>query len=561
MSEEEFHNNNEHGDSGSVEDGLSPSSTTPLTSMPPLTSPPLATPPPLGPTRTAAPAKRKSVGKTVGVALGVVGLLGGAAFAASQFTGGEKANTPEEAVESFLRSVETKDAIGMAKLLAPSERDVMLDSLVPLVAELSRLEIVDKNLDLTKVPGYEAKVTGFRATSTLLRPDLAEVRITGGKVATSVDLKKLPIGAFVKDIVGNSIDDAKVESSTSDIKMASDDGPLVVQKVGKRWYISLSYTLAETSRRDSATPFAVPPKGGGIAAKGAETPEEAVSQMLIAAGRLDVRRMLELVPPDEFGALQEYSTLFIEDAERRAAEGRKVAQVEITPKLASTPVTGDRALVTITDLPFTVKASSDGFKLSGTYANKTLRGEFTTDQGETITADYRGECLTLVVDRENKKGCAQKGITQLLSDITGQDLDAVGLGSSGLGLNLGTSCNGVKQAKPKLGFIAVKRDGKWFVSPNRTWFDGITAVLKGIDRKNLDCVKKQIEDVVNTITGNAAPGGTDPTFEAPTDSSTDPFSPSDSSEGDSSLDEIGDTLPLSESLPAEDTLVFSPSTG
>ena len=212
------------------------------------------------------PKKKRNVGKFVALGLGVVGLVAGGAFAYSQITGEEQSNTPEQAIESLYRAVETGDVIGMAKVLAPGERDVMLDSMVPMMTELSRLDILDKNLDLNKVKGFESKVTDFKATSKLLRPDLAEVRITGGNIRSSFDLKKLPIGDFVRDIVGDTLDQGGVETVSDSLVDADGGDPIVAQKIGNRWYLSLNYTVAEAARRDSLEPFAVPAKGGGVAA-------------------------------------------------------------------------------------------------------------------------------------------------------------------------------------------------------------------------------------------------------------------------------------------------------
>lgn len=492
------------------------------------------------------PKKKRSVGKIVGVGIGVLGLLGGSAFAYTQITGGEKANTPEQAIESFYRSFETGDAIGMAKVLAPGERDIMLDSMVPMIGELSRLDILQKDLDLSKVPGYEAKVTNFKATSKILRTDLAEVRVTGGNLKTSFHPKKLPIGDFVRSLLGDQLDKVKPDSSNEALKVASENSPLVMQKVGKRWYLSLNYSVAEAARRTATDSYPVPAKGSGVAAKGADSAEAAVSEMLTAAGRFDVRRMIELLPPDEFAALHDYAGQFIRQAEDGVLEARKVAKVTITPKLRSTKISGDRTLVSIIDLPTTLKASYEGNVVDATYANKTLKGQLKSDTGEVIKADYSKECLTLVVDKETKKGCGQKGIAELVADLTGQDIDTSTL--SGNGVNYGQSCV-TKKPKPALGMVVVKRGGKWFVSPTRTMLDSLTAVMRTLDRKDLDCIKTQIEKSINSLQGTFLPSATDSTFDAPLPGD-DPFAITDNTLGS------GDTF---DTLPVDDTFTFDTS--
>ena len=472
--------------------------------IPPGTSPSGTSTPGTSPSGSE-PGKTRHIGKLLGLGLGLVGLVGGTVFAYTQITGGEKSNTPETAIESFYRSLETGDAIGMAKVLAPGERDVMLDSMVPMMAELSRLEILDKNLDLNRVPGYEAKVSNFKATSVSIREDLAEVRVTGGTMKSSIDPKKLPIGSFLRDILGDEIDKATVETSNESLKAGDGSDPLVMQKIGRRWYLSINYSAAEAARRASATPFDVPVKGGGVAAKGADSAEAAVAEMIAAAGRFDVRRMIELLPPDEFAALHDYAGQFIGETEEAVAEARRVATITIAPKLRSTTITDDRVLVSIVDLPATVKIANEGVVAEGRYANKKFSGQMTTDDGEVLKADYKNGCLTLVIDRETKKGCGQKGIAELFSEFSGQEIDTDSLSTGGL--NYGQAC-AAQQRKPNFGMIVVKRDGKWFVSPTRTLLDSMTALMKTVDRSDLDCIRTEIEKSVDTLQGTFLPGAT-----------------------------------------------------
>ena len=54
-------------------------------------------------------------------------------------------------------------------------------------------------------------------------------------------------------------------------------------------------------------------------AVGADSPEEAVDEMISAIERVDVERMIELTPPDEMGVLHDYAPLFLD--ELRAVRG------------------------------------------------------------------------------------------------------------------------------------------------------------------------------------------------------------------------------------------------
>ena len=467
------------------------------------------------PPTTAAPAApKRRAGRIALAVIGVLGIGAGTAFAVTQLTGGEKSNTPEEAVESFYRAVETGDFIGLAKTLAPGERDVMLDSLVPLVNELSRLEILEKEFDLEKVKGYTAKLSDYKATATLLRPDLAAVRVTGGNLNATFDPKNLPFGDFLRDQFGKQIDEAEATTSSSSLSFGSDDSPIVVQKVGNRWYLSVNYSIAEAARNESKTPFAVPARGRGVPARGARTPEAAVAEMMQAGARLDLRRVIELLPPDEFAALHDYSGEFIPDAERQVADFRKQYSLRLRPKLRTTKLADDRSLVQITDVPLEFTSTINEQRISVSYANREGSASFTSADGEDLRAEYKDNCLNLVLDGEKKRGCGRDGLAKLFTDLTGTPIDFTSLPATTGGIN--GPCTAKRKAV--VGFTVIKRDGLWYVSPTRTMFDAMTATMKTLDRANLDCLVKETKKVIDSsgrsLTGSdvAAQAATTPQF-------------------------------------------------
>ena len=457
--------------------------------------PPPPTPPPAAPT---AP-RRGRVGRVALAVIGVLGIGAGTIFAVSQLSGGEKSNTPEEAVESFYRAVETGDFIGLAKSLAPGERDVMLDSLVPLVNEMSRLEILEKDFDLEKVKGYTAKLSDYKATASLLRPDLAAVTVTGGNLNATFDPKDLPFGDFLRDQFGKQIDEAEATTSSSSLSVGSDDSPIVVQKVGNRWYLSANYSIAEAARNESKTPFAVPAKGTGVPARGAKTPEGAVSEMMQAGAELDLRRVIELLPPDEFAALHDYAGQFIPDAERELADLRKQYSLTLRPKLRATKLADDRSLVQITDVPFEFTSTINEQRISVSYADREGSASFTSADGEDLRATYKDNCLDLVLDGENKRGCGRDGLAKLFTDLTGTPIDFTSLPATTGGIS--GPCAAKRRAV--VGFTVIKRDGLWYVSPTRTMFDAMTATMKTLDRVNLDCLVKETKKVIDSSINDA----------------------------------------------------------
>jgi hypothetical protein len=488
------------------------------------------------------PPKKKRRGAMIGVGIGVLGLAAGAAFAVTQIKGTEKANTPEQAIETFYTSFENGDAIGLAKTLAPGERDVMLDSMVPMLAEMSRLNVLEKNFDPAKIKGYTAKVTAFKAKSTVVRPDLAHVVVTSGKLSTTFNPNDLPFGDFVRKLGGDDLKKSKSTTQTSDIGSDAKN-PFVVQKIGKRWYLSLNYSIAESARLQADDVYKVPLKGAGVAAKGAPTPEAAVSDMMQAMADINVRRMIELLPPDEFAALHDYAGQFIDKADDGVKEATKQFKLKVTPKLLTSKIADDRVVVTVADLPFNLKIDNPDVKVKADYAakilnasldtkdgakgqlswkNKVLDGSFTTPEGEKVSAKYAKECLTITVDGDEKKGCGQEGLAKLFSDITGQQIDTSTLNTDGLGFS--SKCKPTNKGKPTIGFTVIKREGAWYVSPTRTMLDSVTAVMKKLEPNDIDCLRDQIETSIKSLTNqNNNPDAIDPTFIDPTDPNADPF--------------------------------------
>jgi hypothetical protein len=488
------------------------------------------------------PPKKKRRLALLGVGLGVLGLAGGAAFAITQIKGTEKANTPEQAIETFYKSFENGDAIGLAKTLAPGERDVMLDSMVPMLAEMSRLKVLEKDFDPAKIKGYTAKLTAFKAKSTVVRPDLAHVVVTSGKLSTTFNPNDLPFGDFVRKLGGDDLKKSKSTTQSSDIGSKADN-PFVVQKIGKRWYLSMNYSIAESARLQSEDPYKVPLKGAGVAAKGAPSPEAAISDMMQAMADLDTRRIIELLPPDEFAALHDYAGQFIDKATDAVKDGKKQYKLTVTPQLLTSKIADDRVVVTIKDLPFKLKVDNPDVKLKADYAakvlnaslntkdgskgqltwkNQILDGSFTSPEGEKVSAKYAKECLTITVDGDEKKGCGQEGLAKLFSDITGQAIDTSTLNTDGLGFS--SKCKPTNKGKPVLGFTVIKREGAWYVSPTRTMLDSVTAVMKKLEPKDIECLRDQIETSIKSLSNqNNNPDAIDPTFIDPTDPNADPF--------------------------------------
>ena len=386
------------------------------------------------------PIRRRTPGGVVLAAVSIVALLGGALFAVVYLR--PDANTPEDAVREMIGALTDEDVLGALDALAPAERDLLRDTVVDVVDELRRLEVLDDDADLSGIDGVDFEVDDLRLASRPLGDGVTAVSVAGS-VHFRADPEELPIGAFVKEQteeggLGPAVDErAPIEDVT--IVVIEDDG---------RWYVSLLYTLAESIRADSGEP--VPDFGNGVAADGAASPEAAVRALLDAGGDLDARRAISLLPPDEAAALQDYAPLFLDDVEEAAADARDTFRLEVDTFDVAVDRDGDEAEVTV----------------------ERIAVELTVD-GERSAFDFDGECLTVEADGEEDRTCG----------------GAAGLaGSFALPFAAGLDAEPEDIDPVRLSIVTVRRDGKWYVSPMRTVLRPLVEQLRHLDREDLDAL-------------------------------------------------------------------------
>lgn len=397
-------------------------------------------PPDLEPeTIIASPPPRRRPAGYVAVVVGLVAMVGGAVFFARSLgssSGGE--DTPVAAVQRLFDAVSDEDALGVLETLLPSERDQLRGSLQDITRQLGRLGILTSDLDLGAIPGIELDFSGLKFATTELAPDVNSVTVEAGTSTYRVDPAKSPLGGFVRTLLPDEA--TRVVEGTDDL--ANEDILFTTIKEDGKWYVSLWYSVAEAARRDSGAP--VPRFGDGIAARGESTPEAAVEQFIRAAVLLDVRRLIELTPPDEARALHDYAPLFIGPAEAGAKEARKHYSVEVSKLDLTGRLNGDRALVKIGEVHFAADLPELG-----------------------ISVSYDGECATV------------------RGDFFGTD-EPIRQCSAGLAPVAGLP----NIAAPDMGFVAVREGGEWFVSPSATVLDGLVAVLKVLKPSDLEMFKK-----------------------------------------------------------------------
>ncbi len=366
----------------------------------------------------------------------VLALLAGGVFGAISLAG-DGAESPEEAAQQMFDAIAGEDMLGVLESLAPSERGPYRDNLPDMVDELKRLGILSGDASLSDVKGLDLSFEDLRFTSRQLGEGVSSVTIASGKVSFRVVPRDLPLGDFVKDLIG---EDLPAEAQTGSEAVASGDDAgldLVAVHEGGRWYVSLHYSLAEEARRSSGAP--VPEFGKGLQADGEDSPEKAVEALIRAGAALDVQRAIELLPPDEARALRDYAPLFIDDAKQAAAD------------------TGFKASVTSLEL----ETKRNGGRATVDVKRFALAFEMADARG---TVSFDGECVTMsgpdVPAGEGRICPEDQGGPQALTDLASR--------------------------MPTQGFVTVEQDGEWYVSPSRTVLESVVGALEALQRSDLD---------------------------------------------------------------------------
>jgi hypothetical protein len=371
--------------------------------------------------------------KTIGACVGVLALLGGAVFATRTFAT-PSANTPTEAVQALMTAAQKSDVIGIMEQLAPGERNVMIESGVPILEELKRLEVLAPSMNLNAVDGASFAFQGQTFTETALRENITAVKISGGTVTTRGSFRKI-LGAAAGDLTGDTSDQA---SKTEEFTKTT----LTTIKRNGRWYVSIAYSIAEVARESSGK--AMPLATGSVTPTGAESPEEAVREMLNAAGSLDARKAISLMDPDEFGALQDYAPLFLGDLEKETAEIRSKYTLTFPDLNTTSTKSGNSAKVKISKWSLDLKLNSV--------------------EGQPARLFIDGDCVTATYTGKTSKRCGDD-VSKLPGDLFGESAEG--------GFTFNPS-----EASRNTEYIVVSRNGKWFVAPLRTVLGGLTANLR-----------------------------------------------------------------------------------
>lgn len=423
-------------------------------------------------------------GKRILLAVGVAGLLIAGVLAALAISGSSSASagadTPEDAYQQLFDSLANEDLVGAAEIMLPGERETLIQPFFDMVAEMQRLEILDPAFELSSVPGIDFEFENLEFETTPITEDLVSVRLLGGTSLTAIEPTALPLGRLVLDRLpdGTIPDDATRDLESID---PSEDGLVAVRRDGK-WFVSMWYSVAEAARRDAGLPLPDPARA--LVARGESSAEDAVEEMVRSMIDLDVRRMLELLPPSEAEALHAYAPLFLDDAESLAREGRSAMrdfgiEIDLIRLDLSSVARGDDRIVQIGGGELLV--TSDVADASLDVTDGILTAELVLHDDEVrFTLIVTGECADIEIKDfsgevlESLNECAGE-IDQLINDFFGGEMLTGELPDFD-----------IFSERPTLGINTTEENGEWFVSPLGTMLESQVDVMAAIDQQKLE---------------------------------------------------------------------------
>lgn len=413
------------------------------------------------------PARRRSKVVVAGVVAAVVALGVAGLFAVQRFTTEEAGGSasPDQLGLDLMAAMEAEDMLGMIDTMLPGERESLGEPFVEMVGELQRIEILSADTDLSRLLGLDLELTEevVQVLGTNV-PDIATVKMEAAASIT-LDGSTLPLGSFLEELLP---EDAITELRGTRLT-ESDDFELELTAVqhDDRWYFSVFHTVAEIARDESA---AGPIPEEGIVASGGDSPEAAVDRLLDAVEQLDLSGIIAVLDPAEAAALQRYAPLFIDDADAELAE----VPLEWRIDVRDFRVEGDGGQRTVFVDAIGVTGEAEGITFRFAFEGDCVRGEFDGESFEECGGATDAELESILADAPAVEAFVAS-VEEAFADFE------------------------------PVGIELRERDGAWFVSPLATSSEAMLAVVRALDRSEIDTLvtdgEAAFEEIVDLFLG------------------------------------------------------------
>jgi hypothetical protein len=386
--------------------------------------------------------KKKGKGPIIGAIAAVVVVAVG--IAATIFvlnrseagSGGE--DNPTQAATNLVNSLSQGDVLGVLESLTPAESSLLVDFNAKTTKRLQELNVYKKDADPNKLHGAAVQAQNLKYDENgaeKVNDHLTITKLISGTVTFHADVSELPLtDDFMKAAFPNGVDSKPTDEKVDIAQVVRESGEpirIATVKVDDKWYPSLFYTVADYALQDADKKWPTKP----IPNNGAGSADDAVKGMVQAAINGDMERVIELLPPDEMGALHDAGPALLDEVGTPSASGVEVTKLETESTNAETG--GKRVMLK------EIEVKSDG---------------------ETYHVTKDGDCYTAEGEGQTQKLCADDIAAELGgSSLSGDMQQALSHLASGLLKNTGV--------------VATEVDGKWYVSPLRTYSElGLTAL-------------------------------------------------------------------------------------
>lgn len=396
----------------------------------------------------APPPRRGRRGLVLGIVIAVVVVAGGTAATLWALNRGTQAGspTPQAAVAKLAADVSKGDVLGIQSDLAPAEAAALTDIATDGTSQLKRLQIENPGYD-PRSPSVDA-TAGLRGSGLTFDDGAAQTindhlvinKLVSGSITVSPRLDR---SMFTQQFLRSAFPDGPPRQHPNRIDIAAlvhrtgQPVRIATVKVGDGWYTSLFYTAADYALESARRPWPTT----SLPAIGAASPDAAVAQFVKALLRADYRAAIEMTDPNEMAVLH--------DAGPAILAGRHA------PK-----PTG----ITVDAISFADRPVSGG-------VDAVLRGATLTQGSDTLVLSQRNGCYAVT-----DKGSGQQR-RLCPGDFAGQvpelaDLPPA-LTTALQHLTSGVLSNGA-------GLVSTQVDGKWYVSPVRSFGALLVAMVSGL---------------------------------------------------------------------------------
>ncbi len=288
--------------------------------------------------------ERRNRRRFAGIGASIIVLAGGVGITsvALNSAGDGGAASPKDAVWKFVDAVQHQDILGAVDVVDPDEVAAVRSAFTDAASQGKRLELVDGSFSLSSVKGVEVTFNDLALDDEQISSDEAVVTATAGSVTTSFDPAAFAFGSVIREAHGT---DLKTTSKTAELAGAKPVMLATVKRNG-RWYVSVSYTIAEYARRATkAAPLSTTtPPSDGFA-----TPEESVTALYERLLSGNLISAVATAAPGEGDALARSVSLWGESAEKFFAKGTTAGlDLHLTGVKYSTEADGDRRALTPT---------------------------------------------------------------------------------------------------------------------------------------------------------------------------------------------------------------------